>query len=182
MNIIKSAFLLLGIIFYGQLCAQDSIRDRIPVDSVTKLISYKNAINESGTKNELYIRAIEWVNANYKNAADVTRRRDAVNGEIEGVHRIQLSFKDKDGNTVKTKLVEYSFSLQFKDGKYRYNFTNFLLKDKSNFPIEIWLDKTKQGYSPLWDEYLKIIDTEICRLTDALKLTMKAKKIIKDDW
>jgi hypothetical protein len=182
MNIIKSAILFLGIIFYSQLNAQDSIRDRIPVDSTTKMVTYKSAVNETGTKYELYVRAIEWLNANYKNAADVTRRRDAVNGELEGIHRIQLYFKDNDGNIVKTGLVEYTFLLQFKDNKYRYNFSNFNLKDKSRYPVENWLDKTKQGYSPLWDEYLKIIDTEICRLIDALKVTMKAKKIVKDDW
>ena len=182
MIIKKTAFIILSLLLYNQLNAQDTIRDRIPVDSNSKLITYKNAINVKGSKEELYVRAIEWVNANYKNAADVTRRRDADNGEIEGVHRIQLSFKDKDGNNVKTGLVEYSFLLQFKDNKYRYNFSNFNLKDKSKYPVENWLDKHKQGYSPLWDEYLKIIDTEICRLIDALKITMQGKKAVKDDW
>ncbi|MFZ4398654.1 MAG: DUF4468 domain-containing protein [Bacteroidales bacterium] len=182
MIIKKTIIFILAIFIYSQINAQDSIRDKIPVDTNTKLITYKNAINEKGNKNELYIRAIEWVNANYKNAADVTRRRDALNGEIEGLHRIQLSFKDKDGNNVKTGLVEYTFVLQFKDNKYRYNFSNFNLKDKSKYPVENWLDKTKQGYSPLWDEYLKIIDIEICKLIDNLKITMKGKKAINDEW
>ena len=182
MNIQKIAFLLLGILFFSQLHAQDSIRDRIPVDTITKLITYKSAVNVAGTKDELYVRAIEWINANYKNAADVTRRRDADNGEIEGQHRIQLYYRNKDSVIVKTGLVEYNFTLKFKDNKYRYNFSNFNLRDKSKYAIENWLDKKKQGYSPLWDEYLKIIDTEICKLIDSLKITMKGKKIIKDDW
>ncbi|MEI6695951.1 MAG: DUF4468 domain-containing protein [Bacteroidota bacterium] len=178
----KAIFILLGMIIYSQLNAQDSIRDRIPVDTNTKLVTYKGAINVAGTKDELYKRAIEWINANYKNAIDVTHRRDAVNGEIEGQHRIQLSFKDKDGIIVKTGLVEYSFLLQFKDNKYRYNFSNFYLKDKSRYAVENWLDKKKQGYSPLWDEYLTIIDTQISKLIDSLKAVMQGKKIIKDDW
>ncbi len=178
----KTVFLLLGMIIFSQLNAQDSIRDRIPVDTNTKLVTYKGAINLAGTKDELYKRAIEWVNANYKNAIDVTHRRDAVNGEIEGQHRIQLFFKDKDGNIVKTGLVEYSFIIQMKDNKYRYNFSNFYLKEKSRYAVENWLDKKKQGYSPLWDEYLTIIDTQISKLIDSLKAVMQGKKIIKDDW
>jgi hypothetical protein len=181
-NLKKVTFIVLGIILYCQLNAQDSIRNRIPVDSNTKLVTYKNAVNIPGTKDEPYKRAIEWVNANYKNAADVTHVRDAVNGLIEGQHRIQLSFKNSDSIIVKTGLVEYSFTLQFKDNKYRYIFTNFYLKDKSRYPIENWMDKTKQGYSPLWDEYLKIIDNDICRLIDSLKIIMIGKKVIKDDW
>lgn len=182
MNFKKTVFLSLGIILYSQLNAQDSIRDRIPVDTITKLVTYKNAINETGTKNELYVRAIAWLNANYKNASEVTRIRDMDNGEIEGQHRIQLSFKNNDSTIVKTGLVEYTFTLQFKNNKYRYNFSNFYLRDKSKYPIENWLDKNKPGYSPLWDQYLKIIDTEICRLIDSLKTMMKGKKIIKDNW
>jgi hypothetical protein len=164
------------------LMAQDSVRSRIPVDSNTKLITYKNAINVKGTKDELYNRGIEWINANFKNAAEVTRRRDAVNGEIEGIHRIQLSYKDKDGINIKTALVEYYFKLQFKDNKYRYSFTNFYVKDKSKYAVENWLDKTKQGYSPLWDEYLLIIDNQINKQIESLKTIMVGKKEVKDDW
>jgi hypothetical protein len=178
----KTVLLLLGIVLYSQLNAQDSIRNRIPLDTNSKLITYKNAINVAGTKDELYRRGIEWVNANYKNAADVTRVRDAVNGSIEGQHRIQLSYKDKDSINVKTGLVEYTFTIQFKDNKYRYQFSNFYLKDKSKYPIENWLDKKKPGYSPLWDQYLNIIDTDICRLIESLKTIMLGKKVVKDDW
>ncbi len=170
------------ILVYSQINAQQSNSGMIPLDTITKLITYKNTINEIGTKAELYNRAIEWINANYKNAADVTRVRDAVNGEIEGQHRIQLSFRNIDSVLVKTGLVEYTFTLQFKDNKYRYTFTNFYLRDKSKYPIENWLDKTKPGYSPLWDQYLKIIDTEITQLISSLGTMMHEKKVIKDDW
>jgi hypothetical protein len=170
------------VFFLYQSNAQDTLRAKIPVDADTKLVAYKDAINETGTKDELYIRSLEWINANYKNAAEVTRRRDAVNGEIEGQHRIQLFYKDKDGVIIKTGLVEYTFKLQFKDNKYRYFFTNFYLIDKSRYPIENWMDKTKPGYSPLWDEYLNIIDIHICKLIESLKTTMQARKIKKDEW
>lgn len=178
----KTSIFLLFTLFFHQANAQDSLRSRIPVDADTKLVTYKDVITEKGNKDELYIRSFDWINANYKNPSDVTRRRDAINGEIEGQHRIQLSYTDKDGNTVKTGLVEYTFILQFKDNKYRYKFTNFYLKDKSRYPIENWLDKNNPGYSPFWDEYLTIIDTHIRKLIDSLKASMPAKKIIKDEW
>jgi hypothetical protein len=178
----QTTFFIITLLFSHQLYAQDSLRARIPVDADTKLVTYKDAVSETGTKDELYIRSLEWINANYKNPAEVTRRRDAVNGEIEGQHRIQLFYKDKDGIIIKTGMVEYTFKLQFKDNKYRYFFTNFYLKDKSRYPIENWMDKTKPGYSPLWDEYLNIIDSHISKLIDSLKATMPAKKIKKDEW
>lgn len=178
----QTGFLLFLSLFFINLKAQDTLRAKIPVDPDTKLITYKDVITESGNKDELYIRSFDWINANYKNPSEVTRRRDAVNGEIEGQHRIQLFYKDKDGNTIKTGLVEYTFKLQFKDNKYRYIFTNFYLKDKSRYPIENWLDKNNPGYSPLWDDYLKIIDNHISKLIDNLKAVMPAKKIKKDEW
>ncbi len=180
--LIKTSFIIIGFIFFGQIYAQDSIRSRIPLDADSKLVTYKEVVNETGSKDELYTRSFDWINANYKNPSDVTRRRDAVNGEIEGQHRIQLYYTDKEGNTIKTGLVEYTFTLQFKENRYRYIFTNFYLKDKSRYPIENWLDKTKAGYSPLWDEYLLIIDNHIRKLIDALKAAMPAKKVKKDEW
>ncbi|MCX6232503.1 MAG: DUF4468 domain-containing protein [Bacteroidetes bacterium] len=181
-NLIRIIGLCAVILCCKPIIAQDTIRDRIPVDSNTRLITYKNALNVSGKKEELYNRGIEWVNANFKNPAEVTRRRDAVNGEIEGIHRIQLSFKDKDGINIKTAIVEYTFKLQFKDNKYRYTFTDFYVKDKSKYAVENWLDKSKQGYSPLWDEYLLIIDNQITKQIETLKKIMLGKKEVKDDW
>ena len=183
-NIIKK-FIFSGIIlisFFNCLHAQDSIRNKIPVDTNTKLITYKGIVNEIGTKDELYKRALNWINLNYKNPSDVTRRRDTENGELEGQHRIQLFYKDKDGNNIKTGIVEYTFILQFKDNKYRYSFSNFYLKDKSRYPIEKWLNKNNPGYSILWDEYLNIINNHINNLINSLKEIMTPKKIIKDEW
>lgn len=175
--------ILISIVFNSvKLFSQDTLRARIPVDTNTKLITYIGVVNEAGTKDELYKRGIEWINANYKNPAEVTRIRDAVNGEIEGQHRIQMYYIDKDGNTIKTGLVEYTFILQFKDNKYRYKFTNFYLKDKSRYAVENWLDPKNPGYSPLWDDYLRIIDNHIRKLIESLKAAMPAKKIIKDEW
>ena len=177
----KLILLLIAIISVSFIQAQDTIRSIIPVDTNTNLITYAGGSKEDGVQYELYKRGIEWLNANFKNPADVTRVRDDVNGEIQGVYRIALEKIDQ-GVHVKTGTVEYSFSLQFKDNKYRYKFTNFYLMDKSRYPIEKWLDKKNPGYSYLWDEYLSQVNRNIIKLIDSLKKTMKGKKAVKDDW
>ena len=133
----KSLLLLLIVfIFNGNLKAQDEIRTVIPVDTNTKMITYAGAIKEEAVQYELYKRGIEWINLNFKNPADVTRVRDDVNGEIQGVYRLVLETINDKGTHVKTGTVEYNFVLQFKDNKYRYKFTGFFLKDNSKYPLE----------------------------------------------
>ena len=177
----KSILLLIALLSVSFIKAQDSIRSVIPVDTNTNLITYAGGSKEEGTQKELYIRGIEWVNNNFKNPSDVTRVRDDVNGEIDGVYRITLE-KIDEGVHVKTGTVEYNFVIQFKDNKYRYKFTGFFLMDKSKYPLEKWLDKKNPGYSYLWDVYLSQVNTNILKLIDSLKKTMKGKKAIKDDW
>ena len=174
--------LLIAFIFNSNLKAQDDIRTVIPVDTNTKMITYAGAIKEEAVQYELYKRGIEWVNLNFKNPADVTRVRDDVNGEIQGVYRLVLETINDKGTHVKTGTVEYNFVLQFKDNKYRYKFTGFFLKDNSKYPLEKWLDKKNPGYSHLWDDYLDQVNKHILKLIDSLKLTMKGKKAVKDDW
>ena len=178
----KIILLLLTIFSFSFANAQDTVRTVIPIDSNTNLITYAGAAKEQGAQIDLYKRGIEWVNINFKNPADVTRVRDDINGEIQGVYRLVLENINDKGTHVKTGTVEYNFVIQFKDNKYRYKFTGFFLKDNSKYPLEKWLDKKNPGYSPLWDNYLTQVNKHILKLIESLKTTMKGKKAVKDDW
>ncbi len=182
MQIKKLTLLLIMLISVTFIKAQDTMRVVIPVDSNTNLITYAGGTKEEGSQYELYKRGIEWVNINFKNPADVTRVRDDVKGEIQGVYRLQLERADDKGVKVKTGTIEYSFTIQFKDNKYRYKFTGFFLKDNSRQPIEKWLDKKSSGYTPMWDEYLAQVNKHVLKLIESLKKTMQGKKAVKDDW
>src|SRR5512133_1402935 len=62
----------------------------LPIDPDTKMATYQEVVQEKGTADELYIRAIEWINSFYKNPADVTRVRNRESGVIELLHRFEI--------------------------------------------------------------------------------------------
>ncbi|NVO18995.1 MAG: DUF4468 domain-containing protein [Bacteroidetes bacterium] len=174
---IFAAFILLSTFVRAQETAP-----QMPVDEETKLITYKEVVKIEGTKPELFNRAIEWIGKNYKNAADVTKVRDPESGLIELIHRIELTYDEKGVNK-SGGIVDYTLRIELKDGRYRYTFTNFNLKQASRVPIEKWLDKTDKAYSPSWDHYLFQVDKSVHEIIDSLKKGMQPPvKKKPDEW
>lgn len=167
LTLLVSALICCGSGLYGQNTAP-----KMPFDPETKLITYQEVVTTSGTPLELYNRAIEWINKQYKNPADATKVRNPSSGLIEIIHRIELSRKEK-GVTVGSGIVDYSMKLEMKDGRFRYTITNFNLKDVSRQPVERWMDKDDKSYSPLWDDYLKQVDAFTLNLIESLKQGMQ---------
>lgn len=158
------------------------ITSSIPVDPDTKLITYKEVVAEKGTKAEFFNRAIEWINKQYKNPAEATKVRNPQSGIIEIIHRIELTFEEK-GLTRPGGIVDYSFKLELKDGRYRYTINNFTLRQASRFPIEKWMDKNDKAYSPSCGDYLEQVDKFTRQLIESLKLGMKPPAEKKpDEW
>ena len=65
-------FLLLFLCSMGSLFGQKEVEyviPDLPIDETTKLVTYKDVVNEKGTPQELYDRAMEWVKTYYKNTA-----------------------------------------------------------------------------------------------------------------
>lgn len=163
--------------------AQDTVsRPNIPVDDVTKLITYKEVVNEKGTRDELYVRGIEWVSSYFKNPSEVTRTRDRDNGIIKGVHRFKLYYTDKDGFKRESNMCEYDFTIEFKDGRYRYILSNFCMKEASRQHIERWLDRKDPAYNPQWDEYLKQVDSFVKEWSASLRKGMQPPIKKDDSW
>jgi hypothetical protein len=164
----------------GSLLTAQTTGVKMPVDPDTKLITYKEVVTTSGTPEELYIRAIAWVNKEYKNPADATKVRDAETGLIEIIHRFELTQKVQ-GVTLKAATVDYSLKLELKDGRFRYTITNFNEKTISRQPIERWMDKNNQSWIPAWDDYLKQVDEQTHKLIERLKLAMQPPAVKKPD-
>jgi hypothetical protein len=163
--------------------AQDStISATIPVDDISKLITYKEVVNEKGSRDELYVRGIEWVSGFFKNPSEVTRTRDRDNGIIKGVHRFKLYYTDKDGFKRETNFCEYDFTIEFKEGRYRYTLTDFCLKEASRQHIERWLNKKDPAYNPQWDDYLLQVDTFVKEWSASLKKGMRPPIKKDDNW
>lgn len=155
----------------------------IPVDEETGLITWQDVIQVQGTKDSLYVRAIEWINATYKNAQEVTRIRDQENGKIVVQHRIAMFDTLDDGQIIKSNtVVNYVLRLEFKEDRYRYTFTEFTMKAQSKFPLERWLNPSDAMYTPVWEGYLIQVEVAVLDLIKSLKEGMKPKIKKEDVW
>ncbi len=180
MKIHVLTILISGLVFSGSVIKAQTPTAKMPVDTDTKLITYKEVVTTTGTPADLFIRAIAWVNKQYKNAADATKVRDPETGLIEIIHRFEITKVDK-GTTLLAGVVDYSLKLELKDGRYRYTISSFNLKSVSRQPIEQWLDKNSQTYTPAWDDYLKQLDDQTRKLIEGLKLAMQPPAVKKPD-
>jgi hypothetical protein len=175
--IFTSALLLIGI----NLRAQETTF-KMPVDPDSKLITYKEVVTVPGTPAELFNRAIEWINKEYKNPVDATKVRDQASGVIEIIHRIEIT-RVEQGATLLAGRVDYTMKLEMKDGRYRYTITNFIWRDMSRRPLEQFMNKQNQSYIPAWDDYLKQVDNFTHKLIASLKQGMQAPAAKKpDQW
>jgi hypothetical protein len=155
---------------------------RMPVDSASKLIMYREVVDQEGGKDILYDRGASWFSSFYKSPTSVLKIQDKVNGKLEGTGRFTISYVDDQGNKRDGGLINYNIKLELKDNKYRYTMTDFNLKAASRFPLEKWLNKNDPAYNPQWDSYLYQVDTTMRSLVKNLKEGMKPKVIKKDEW
>ena len=154
----------------------------VPMDEDTKLITYKEVVNQEGDVPKLYNTAIAWVNANYENPTEVTRIRDVENGKLELKHRFKLYNTDKNGLKTDANTINYTLKLEFKPNRYRYTFTDFSIQAVSKYPLERWLDKKDPQYTPACDGYLMQVDSIVNEKIRSLKKGMIPKIVKPDEW
>ena len=171
--------LLAGYFSFGQANTQTP---KIPVDPDSKLIMYREVVDQEGNKDILYDRGSSWFSSFYKSPSSVLKIQDKVNGKIEGMGRFVITFVDDQGTKRDAGMITYTIKLELKDNKYRYTLTDFNLKAASRSPIEKWLNKNDPAFNPQWDSYLYQVDTTMLSLARNLKEGMKPKVIKKDEW
>ena len=114
----------------------------MPVDEETKLITYDGVGKVDGVAaGDLYDRAMDWAKGYYKNPTEKLRRQEREKGELEIFARFPIYAYDKKGEktTSQAGLIQYTMTLQFKDGRYKYTITDLNMKASSHQPIDSWL-------------------------------------------
>ncbi|MEP7169266.1 MAG: DUF4468 domain-containing protein [Bacteroidota bacterium] len=174
------------IIIVVTVAAANSQNSKLPVDSLTKLISYNKVVQaDSIDRKELYMRAFTWANTFYKNPGDVIREKDAAGGKIVCKARFKLTNPpNKDGFEKDAGDVMYTLTIQLKDGRYKYELSQINWKQISYFPAERWMDTKAPGYAKEYDYYLKKTDETVKKVIADLEkgMTVSTKKVKKDDW
>ena len=81
------------------------------------------------------------------------------NGLVEGKHEFKIYNLDKEGKIDKNVVafsIMYSFTINLKDGRYKYTVTNFKVKAQSALPLEKWSgDPTHDFHMKQVAEYMK---------------------------
>jgi hypothetical protein len=155
---------------------------RVPVDSITKLITYEGVIEASGVKADvLYKRAVSWFKTFYKNSSDVIRENDSLKFKIVGKPRFKINnAPDKEGTKTDAGLVQYTITVAAKEGRFKYEITELNWKQPSYYACERWLDTTSQTYSAAYAGYLKQLDQYCNDLILNLKKSLLNEKPVKD--
>jgi hypothetical protein len=169
---------------------------KLPIDEDTKRITYSDVImvDSSVTKNELFSRAREWFAKTYNSSTDVVQMEDKENGKLVGKALTQVYHKAM-GSNYPSGHINYTISLYFKDGRYKYEITNFhhtgQLVSGGRIPdygvCEDMINTTHKtmGFSnqKTYNYYLTQLDENITTLIVSLKNTMNVKvSSKKDDW
>jgi hypothetical protein len=158
----------------------------IPVDEVTKLISFAQVVPvDNVAMDEMFKRAGNWFREFYTNPTDVIRSSDAAVGKITGKHRFKIfNEEDKKGFKTEAGLVNYTINVSIRDGRYKCEVTELNLKQSSFYAAEKWLEKEAPGYQKVYAYYLSQCDENVKQIMASLEKAMKTvpPKNNKDDW
>ena len=154
----------------------------LPIDENTKLVTYQDVVNEPGTPQELYDRAMLWVKEFYKNTNEVIKKSDRDAAVIQMRSSVRIYGTQKDGTPHFRNIVYYNFKLECRNNRYRYTITDFNEKATSSAPIEVWFDTKNPHWEPAHYGYLNQIDEKIKAVIASLEEGMQPKEEIKDEW
>ncbi len=158
---------------------------QLPIDTITKKITYEEVVEVNGLSAEqLYKRALQWFHTHYKNPTEVIRENDSVKYIIVAKPRFRIyNPPDKEGTKTDAGVVQYSLTVAARDGRFRYEVTDFNWKQISLYPIERWYNTSLPSYTNVYNEYLRQTDTSVQSVFADLKNAMvNAKASKKEDW
>jgi hypothetical protein len=178
------AFLfLISVLSFAQKDKKLVALPKIPVDSLTHLITYEEVvpIKKDLSAEIIYQRALAWFRKYYKNFGEVVRENDMTNHIITGKPRFKIyNPADKEGTKTDAGLVQYTITISAREGRFKYEITGFNWKQTSYYPSERWMDTSASSYAKVYDEYLRQLDEYTRALIADLKSSMTSEKPIKD--
>jgi hypothetical protein len=175
-------FILISTFYLMTAAAQEVTSVNMPVDEATGLITYKEVVNEEGSKDTLFNRCSSWLHTFYPNPWEATKVRDQSTGIIKIQHQFRIYDIDENGTRLDAGMISYNAKIEFKDGRYRVVVDNFVWKLVSRYPVEKWLDESAPDYNMKWKSYLAQIDSFVTNeLFKSLNEKMKPAKEVKED-
>lgn len=153
----------------------------VPVDSITRKITYEKVVEvKNANAAVLYKRMNDWFQTFYKNPTEVIRENDSTTFRIVGKPR----FRMQNPGSSKEEQVQYTITVGARDGRFKYELTDFNWKQLSIYPCERWLDTKAAGYNIQYNDYLRQLDKTANEVIGSLiNATTKEKAVKdKDNW
>lgn len=177
-------FLCMAVFFVLlQTAATHAQRATLPINPDNEKIRFQEVVHVEGSPKELFNRCVNWLNNYYKNPVRITHVRDQGAGLIAGRHSIRLHYTDDDGNKRDAASVFYEFTIELREDRFRYTFSDLVLRTASRFEIERWLDKDDPAYDPRWDDYLDQIAAYVDQWSrNLIEMMQPEPEVIEDDW
>ncbi|MDO7851601.1 DUF4468 domain-containing protein [Hymenobacter convexus] len=97
---------------------------RLPYDAETHLITYQGVVEVPGVgKDQLYVRAHEWVAKAYRSANAVIQMQDKEAGRLVAKGAMQITLPVL-GAAADAGYIRHTLTLYVKDGRYKYVLSN----------------------------------------------------------
>ena len=177
-----TVILFAGLGAWGQKTTYNSFPD-MPRDENTKLVTYKGVVNQQGTSDVLYERAVKWANKYFSNPSAVIQKADKAGSVLTCLVSTKITTLSNDGKTsVMAGMVYYTLTIEAREGRYRYIITDIHKREQVQYPIEKWFDTSKPEWTTARYDHLNQIDQAIQKLIADLKEGMKPEKVIVDEW
>lgn len=164
---------------------------KLPIDSITKEITYSEVVklDSTFTKDKLFSNAKLWISKTFNSSKSIIDTEDKQEGVIiikpmfQAYHRA-LGMDHNSGH------IEYTLKIFIKDGKYKYEITDFYHNGRYN-NFQTYGNCTKMintkdkvmgiSYQKKYDYYLKQIDEHSNALINDIKKSM-SQSIKNNDW
>lgn len=156
----------------------------LPIDTETSMVSYNNVIDATGvSQKEMYARAIKWVKEFYPIPSSVFQVQDSINMKIVCKGKFDAKKTLKNGTQQTAERILYNLTIQFKEGRYKYEITKVLIQGSTSIPVEKYFDENDIAAEDHFAT-LTSVDENLTNIANSLKtrLEQPSVKIKKDEW
>ncbi|MFN3402956.1 MAG: DUF4468 domain-containing protein [Cytophagaceae bacterium] len=161
-----------------------SYAQNLPLDPETKKITYSEVVNLEGNKDELYQRAKNWALSNgYKAKVDSKEE-----GRFVATGQMSVTYPSPVRGMNHTGVVKFLLTISVKDGKYKYDLTEFIHESQKGNGGKLEGDMPECGKYTLTLDGWKVIKTktseEAPKIINGLKSNMAPVAPVKknEDW
>lgn len=132
-----NSFLLTLVLFFISLNARSQPGYlELPIDSITNKITYTEVVHTDSTllTADLFTLARIWFAETFRTSGAVIQMEDKQSGVLIGKAEVPILYKAL-GVTHDLQNVLFTLSIYFKDGRYKYEATDFIYQQKSPSPL-----------------------------------------------